>query len=365
MMYQNPVEIIETNDYKSEVFKRLKNNNIKNPLIVTSPSIIKIHKVDNVFRNFSQFIVYHQNPNFNSCQEAIDFCGKVNYDGVIAIGGGSVLDTAKVIMGFLGSGILDIRNLLQNSESLKIMVPAIFVPTTHGSGSEVTMWSTIWNFEQKKKYSLLNQYLYPELSILDGSLMVSLPLEISLTTTLDALSHSFEAIWNKNSNPVSTNFAIEAICLILNNVEILKHEPKNIVVRNNLIKASNLAGLAFSNTKTAAAHSISYPLTINYGIPHGIASSMPLIPLLEINKSKISNELTILMKRLDITSISELKNKIMNISKRNLRYCLKDWNIEKKDLNEIVNQSFTKGRMDNNIVDLSFEDVSNILTTIY
>ena len=112
--------------------------------------------------------------------------------------------------------------------------------------------------------------LYPKVAILDGNLTLSLPLNISIITVMDALSHSFESIWNKNANPTSTDFAISAICSILDNAEAFKKNPTDLEIRNNLLKASTVAGLAFSNTATAAAHSMSYPLTIHYGIPHGI-----------------------------------------------------------------------------------------------
>ena len=129
------------------------------------------------------------------------------------------------------------------------------------------------------------------LKSLYGKLLLTLPLDISITTVLDALSHSFESIWNKNANNKSTEYAIKAISIILQNIEGLKEDPYNADIRNNLLEASTTSGLAFSNTKTAAAHSMSYPLTINYGIPHGIASSICLIPLLEFNRKLMQSSL--------------------------------------------------------------------------
>ena len=167
-------------------------------------------------------------------------------------------------------------------------IASIFLPTTHGTASEVTMWGTVWNMKEKKKYSISHPDLYPGVAILDGNLTLSLPLNISIMTVMDALSHSFESIWNKNANPTSTDFAISAICSILDNGEALKENPTDLAIRNNLLKAATVAGLAFSNTATAAAHSMSYPLTIHYGIPHGIASSISLIPLLEKNAEFIT-----------------------------------------------------------------------------
>ena len=136
-------------------------------------------------------------------------------------------------------------------------------------------------------------------------------------------------------------------------------------VRENLLLASNLAGLAFSNTKTASAHSISYPLTINYGIPHGVASSLPLLPLLKINKSSIENELELIMKKLDMHKFSELESCIKRIPEKIINFNLKSWGVAQSDLPVLVDQSFTKGRIDNNIVDLDKNDILSILKYIF
>ena len=138
----------------------------------------------------------------------------------------------------------------------------------------------------------------------------------------------------------------------------------NMKLRKQLLRASNLAGLAFSNTQTAAAHSISYPLTLHYGIPHGIASSMTLIPLLHINKLSIIESLKKICSDNSIT-YDELIIKIESIPKSVIENRLSEWGIKQSEIKDIANESFTKGRMDNNIVDLNKSDVENILKQIY
>jgi alcohol dehydrogenase class IV len=136
-------------------------------------------------------------------------------------------------------------------------------------------------------------------------------------------------------------------------------------LRNILLKASNIAGLAFSNTKTAAAHSISYPLTINYSIPHGLATFLPLLSLLRINKGAIENELDLIIKELEMSDLSELENDIKRIPSEMLKINLNGWGVAQSDLLDLAEQSFTQGRMDNNIVELNRRDVYNILQSIY
>ena len=338
---------------------------IKNPLVVTSVGTLKRQGQLVCFDSDLIFSDIKPNPNFERCQEAINFIQGEEFDGVIAIGGGSVMDTAKVVMAALGTGLKTIEEILSIDDPFPHRVPSIFIPTTHGTGSEVTMWATIWNMKEKKKYSISHPDLYPDTSILDGSLTLSLPLIASISTILDALSHSFEAIWNKNRNQVSTDNAIQAICLILSNAEKLKEDLNNLRVREKLLKAANMAGLAFSNTKTAASHSISYPLTIRFHIPHGIASSLALLSLLKINRSVIEGELTRLLEGLNMSDLSELEKCIKAIPGDSIKFTLQEWGVQKDELEELVILSFTKSRMDNNIVDLTEDDIRWILNEIY
>ena len=363
MEYFNPVEIIYTNSWLNELIDSQKNLGILNPILVTSPGNRRRFSLDSVFNPDSIFSEIGENPNFDDCENVLTFCKDKNYDGVIALGGGSVMDLAKVVMAFLSTGKTNIVDLLEFKGVYERSISSIFLPTTHGTGSEVTMWGTIWDMKQKKKYSISHLDLYPNIAILDGNLTVSLPMDISIMTTLDALSHSFESIWNKNANEKSTEYAIEAITIILSNVELLKQNHNDLNVRNKLLEASTKAGLAFSNTTTAAAHSISYPLTIRFGIPHGIASSLSLIPLLEINGKHIKESLDKICHSLEVT-YDELIQKIKAIPEGIIPYTLSEWGIQENDLPQLVEESFTKGRMDNNIVDLTQDDVFDILNYI-
>ena len=362
--YFNPVKILKTNSWQDELNKSIKNLKISTPIIVTTPGNRKRLSLDLKFDPQSIFSDVGNNPNFEDVVNVIEFCKKNIFDGVIALGGGSAMDLAKVVVAHLCLEKTDIYELIDYKEKFPRTIPSIFLPTTHGTASEVTMWGTIWSMKEKKKYSISHPSLYPTIAILDGNLTMSLPLDISITTVMDALSHSFEAIWNKKANSTSTEFSISAICSIIKNVILLKRNQSDLEIRNNLLKASALAGLAFSNTTTAAAHSISYPLTIYYGIPHGIASSISLIPLLEINGEFIKEPLQKICSNNNI-SIYELKKSIINIPRNVIPFTLEEWGISKNQIKFLAQKSFTKGRMDNNIVDLSEKDVYNILKSVY
>jgi len=363
-MYYNPVEVIETNHWVKTVFNKLTVHGVKNPLIISSPEVLELQKIDSVFNRNKIYCNVGSNPTFESCRYAIDFSKKEKFDGVIAIGGGSVMDTAKVVMASMGSGIVDIRKLLNVTSPYEHRVPGIFIPTTHGTGSEVTMWGTIWDSVNKLKFSISNKDLYPDVAILDANLTLSLPVLTSIISILDSLSHSFESIWNRNANIISTEIALKSVRLIFDNITNFKKNPDNIQIRSILLKASNLSGLAFSNTKTAAAHAISYPLTLYFGIPHGIAASMPLIPLLKINFRNAT--LNLVLKDLNLNNLDELANTIFEIPNNIISLKLKDWGISKSDIEKlIIPNCYHKGRMENNIIRLTNNDLSNILYEMY
>jgi phosphonate metabolism-associated iron-containing alcohol dehydrogenase len=140
----------------------------------------------------------------------------------------------------------------------------------------VTSWATVWDTDNKKKYSLARPNLYPECAVIDPRLMLGVPKRLTISTGLDALSHALESIWNVNSNPVSTNHAVFAAREVVECLPLLALQLDSIALRSRMARASLCAGLAFSNTKTALAHSLSYHLTLHHGLVHGIACSFSL-----------------------------------------------------------------------------------------
>ncbi|MND96740.1 NAD-dependent methanol dehydrogenase [compost metagenome] len=198
---------------------------------------------------------------------------------VIAVGGGSAIDTAKALIVGTESG--DFAELLALLATGKPFVPArskalIAAPTTAGTGSEVTPWATIWDAGSQKKYSLHLDSTWPAVAIIDPELMLTVPAGVTVSTGLDALSHALEAIWNVNANPISDTFAIAAIEDILECLPKLRLDLGSRELRSRMALAALKAGMAFSNTKTALAHSISYEMTLRHGLPHGIACSFTL-----------------------------------------------------------------------------------------
>ncbi|WP_214648686.1 iron-containing alcohol dehydrogenase PsrA [Ruegeria lacuscaerulensis] len=219
------------------------------------------------------------NPDFQLLgQQCAQLAGiRHQIEVIVALGGGSVIDSAKVFAAADGSFDNVVTYLETGGGAANLgTIPIIAVPTTAGTGSEVTCWATVWDEQRARKYSLSRQNLYPEAAVIDPELMVNKPHELTLSTGLDTLSHALESIWNINANPISARHAVHAAGTILDTLPDLLNDLGNLSLRTQIADAALSAGLAFSNTKTAIAHNLSYPITLGWGIQHGIACSFTL-----------------------------------------------------------------------------------------
>jgi len=200
---------------------------------------------------------------------------------LLAVGGGSAIDTAKLLATATTSG--DFEDLFQalaagRQPAVARACPLVAVPTTAGTGSEVTPWATLWDRSSAtpRKHSLHVEETWPLQAIVDPALTLSAPASVMRNSALDALSHSLESIWNVNNNPISDTLAVEAARSVIDALPKLMAAPMDAALRTRMSRASLMAGLAFSNTRTALAHSISYEMTLKHGLPHGLACSFPL-----------------------------------------------------------------------------------------
>lgn len=254
--------------------------------LVTFPEAAELGMVDRVAHALRDSLVtiidqVAPNPDVVQLGPVYDRFWQDHYeaDVIVALGGGSTIDTAKALMVETASRrFSELAGHLANGRPLSVIrsKTLIAVPTTAGTGSEVTPWATVWDRAEQKKYSLHLSRTWPDYALIDPQLMLSLPASVTLQSGLDALSHALEAIWNVNANPVSDMFAVAAIHEVLDTLPCLLADLGNLRLRGHMALAALKAGLAFSNTKTALAHSISYEMTLRYGLPHGIACSFPL-----------------------------------------------------------------------------------------
>jgi phosphonate metabolism-associated iron-containing alcohol dehydrogenase len=370
--FYNPVKIhFGVESYKGTLKRILGTKKYNLALFYGKNAMKKIGIINSIKDTFSnleirEFGNINSNPSVEDIEKVLSLWEKT--DLVIGIGGGSVLDFAKTVA-FISTQSESLRNFLlnENTSPIKPGLPFIAIPTTSGTGSEVTPWASIWDFEENKKYSLSHKFMFPKLAIIDPSLTLSLPSFQTAYTGYDALSHALEAFWSCYSNPISDLYAVEAVQLILRNLKSLIGSLENIEHRVALSKASLYAGLAFSNTKTTAVHSVSYPMTLYFNIPHGVACSLTLAEFWEYNLNSIpESKIKRLFDVVDCKSSKAFKERLKTLSREvGLPGTLKEAGIPIEGIDIILDKGFHPERVTNNPRQLTRRDLQEILERIY
>ena len=265
-------------------------------LVVTSAGFVRRGVVDTMRgllpgREFTVYDGVQPNPDLMDLDAATARHAGAGIGMVIGLGGGSALDAAKALSVTLASTL---RNPLaatfrdNQPPSWKSRLPLVTIPTTAGTGAEVTPFATVWDHGMHKKHSLAGPLMFPDVALLDASLSLTLPEEATLYPGLDAVSHALESLWNRNCTPISRALALESLKLTVDALPVVLRTPGDQPARAKMQTASLLSGLAISQTRTAVAHSVSYPLTTHFDVPHGLACSFTLPLLLEMNIERLS-----------------------------------------------------------------------------
>ncbi|MFT6267413.1 MAG: alcohol dehydrogenase [Alphaproteobacteria bacterium] len=262
---------------------------IKTLLIVTDKGIIEHGLIDDLLTCLTAaniaYTIFDEvipDPPQSVIEQATDLALKNNIDGVIGIGGGSSLDSAKLV-----------AVLVKQQQSLQTMYgvnnitsercPLILIPTTAGTGSEVTPISIVTTGETTKM-GVVSPVLLPDIAILDASLTLGLPKHVTASTGIDAMVHAIEAYTSKfTKNPYSDMLAKQALTLLSANIEEATHNGKNLAARQNMLLGACLAGQAFANAPVAAVHALAYPLGGHFHISHGLSNALVLPHVLRFN----------------------------------------------------------------------------------
>jgi alcohol dehydrogenase class IV len=214
------------------------------------------------------------------------FYRSVNADCIIAVGGGSVMDTAKAVNILIGSGGDDFQPLADQAglwEGAKPLAPHIAFPTTAGTGCEVTSAMVVLDTKAKAKLSVTHPYCNSDLAMLDPELTVKLPPKITAFTGMDALTHAIESVVSTGAEPIADALSLHAIRLIFKYLPVAVHEPENIEARGYMMLASTMAAMGFGNTMTGGVHALAHALGGIYGIPHGLANAIMLPHVMAFN----------------------------------------------------------------------------------
>ncbi|MFD2671709.1 iron-containing alcohol dehydrogenase [Marinicrinis sediminis] len=258
-------------------------------LIVTDPGLIEAGIVDQAVQPlldaqipFDIFSEIEPDPDIEGVPKAVQAAQKAGCDIVIGLGGGSSLDTAKAAGIMLGNDG-DIRDYVGINKVPHRGAPVIAVPTTAGTGSEVTIWSVLTDKQSGAKLSVGSPHNCPALALCDPMLTLTLPPHITAATGMDALTHALESYVNKATQPISEGMSLQAMTLIARSLRTAVFHGKDVQARYDMLLASLIAALAFNETRLGIAHALALPLGAHFHIPHGTVNAMLLPEVMEFN----------------------------------------------------------------------------------
>lgn len=268
----------------------MKNEGFERAFIMVDAFIHNIGIVDGLYRSldvagisYELFLYEGGEPTSDSVEEAAKALINVGSDSVIAIGGGSVLDAAKITAVLAANTQIPLENLLDTTSQLKKRLPLIAIPTTAGTGSEATDIAVITNTKNNVKQVLVHDQLIPDLAIIDACLTLALPSYITALTGFDALTHAVETYVGLKATPLTKGFAYRAISMIGEALPQAVGQGQNIEAREALMLASYMAGMAFSNAGLGLSHATAHPIGGKYHIPHGQCNAIMLPAIMRFN----------------------------------------------------------------------------------
>ena len=249
-------------------------------LKLTEPALNELRKLSSIVEIFQDV---EADPSIKTLLNSIQVGKKINATGVIGFGGGSSMDVAKLSSLILGSNE-NIDDVWGVSNAKGPRLPLVLVPTTAGTGSEVTPISIITVGEEEKK-GVSSEIILPDIAILDPDLTIGLPAHTTAATGIDAMVHAIEGYTsaNKNNNPISKMLAVEALKLLAGSIERAVFDGSDIKARGNMLIGAMLAGKAFANSPVAAVHALAYPIGGTFHVSHGLSNSLVLPYVLRFN----------------------------------------------------------------------------------
>jgi alcohol dehydrogenase class IV len=273
---------------------------IKKLMIATDDVLVSIGLLDKIKARLEElnieYVIYdgiRPDPTFDQVQKGLEVLKDNNCEAILAVGGGSPIDASKAI----AAGATNDKPLEKLAGMFKVFkapLPLFAIPTTAGTGSEVTIASVVSDSKTHKKALILDPKLVPMMAALDGSLMLGLPAAVTAATGMDALTHAIESYISTNASNETDAYGLAATRLIMENLETAVKDGSNLEARQNMAMASYYAGLAFTKAGVGYVHAIAHNFGANYSTPHGLANSIVLPHILDYSKDEVVDRLATL-----------------------------------------------------------------------
>ncbi len=356
--YEQPVYIIFGNGRINELNAAIKKVGGSSGLLVIPEYFVKSGLADKIKKISGNIITevftdVSPNPDVTEVDKCADIIRKNKCNFVVAVGGGSIMDCAKAaattatiddtICSYHGTG----KSLPETH------LPLIAVPTTSGTGSEVTCVAVLTDRKFGKKVPVVCNNFFPDSALIDPELTYSVPPIITASTGLDVLCHAIEGFWSRGHQPVCDACALHAAELVFKYLLKAYHNPKDAEAREKMAEASVIAGLAFTLPKTTSSHACSFPLTNIYHIPHGEACALTIDYFARINKNAENGRVQEFAVKLGFENVDLMADRIYELKKEmGLKCDLREFNLSDKQIDELVKISRHPNLL-NNPVDIT------------
>lgn len=332
-------------------------------IIITSKSCKKF--ISNLPSKFT--LVINEEPSLNLIDNYFDqiykIINKTHEITYIALGGGSVIDTAKILSLMIANNIGSSKEAIDKSNGNNISEKSkiICIPSTAGTGAEITPFSTIWDKKNGLKYSIITSKINREI-ILDPEISLSLPEKITISTGLDSLCQILESTWSKKANSKSLSAASLGFEYLSKNLNYVITNPVDVESRKEMLFASFLSGVSISISNTTLCHSISYPLTSILNVPHGLACALTLIEVIRFNSLEKEKFLKNTLKVANVESSENLVKKIsLLLENIKFRDAIQPFIIKiEKNIDKLLPLTIST-RASNNPVNATISDIEKIL----
>lgn len=350
---------------------------LSKPLIVTDQGVVQSGTLNHVLEclktDYAIYDAIKPEPEVSQVQICIDYYRAQQCDGVLAVGGGSALDIAKCIAALAGQQG-NIQDFIGVDKIAERNIALIVIPTTAGTGSEVTNIAILSDTEQQMKQGIVSDCLLPDVAIVSPLMSVSCPASVTAASGVDALVHAIEAYISVNRSDLTDALALQAIDMIVEYLPLAYALPEHLVAREKMATASLMAGLAFGNAGVGAVHALAYPLGGKYKMAHGVSNALMLPFVLKWNVLGCARRLSHLAKRLHV---AEGQNEMQNAEKLveflhqfcrklNIPSSLKHFGIQEDDLPQLAAEAIKVERLlKNNPRRLSVQDIEAIYREAY
>ena len=330
---------------------------------------ILTEKLDETGIQYHVFTDCKPEPTYGQVEAVVDMVQGQECDLIIGLGGGSVMDAAKLASVLKGASYT-IKDLMNDPTQAEKKVKTVMIPTTCGTGSEATCNAIVAVPEEKSKKGIVNDNMIPDYVILDAQMIAKLPKAIVAATGVDALAHVVECFTSKKATPFSDCYALEGAKLIFANIREAYNNPDNMDAKNKMLIGAYYGGIAITGSGTTAVHALSYPLGGKFHIAHGVSNAILFAHVMKFNKDACAERLAVLCDAINPAyaekTVEEKADYVIDqiadiVKVTNIPTDLTQYGVTMDDLDFLVTAGSQQQRLlVNNMKELSLDDIRNI-----